>query len=265
MNALDLKSLAPTAGSRTLMVVSPHLDDAVISCGATIWTAVRQGWAVVVATVCTEAADDEGDGAAALFNGADGDVHRGMAERRREDRAALAGLGCTPVHLGYADDSFRPLRPEQRKDDYGRFVDPSRPLDVGLCQDIACALTLLMDAVSPTLVLAPLAVGDHIDHRRTAAAVGLVRIAGLRIGWFEDLPYALDSSEGSDSRRPRGASRLRIELTSESLSRKSRAIQTYSSQARFLHSGNHDAWFERLETHSEEIGGGEPSEVIWIL
>jgi LmbE family N-acetylglucosaminyl deacetylase len=36
---------------RTLLAISPHLDDAVFSVGATIAQASRQGWRTIIATV----------------------------------------------------------------------------------------------------------------------------------------------------------------------------------------------------------------------
>ena len=88
-----------------IVIVSPHLDDAVLSCGG--FMAVHPG--VTVITVFggnpeqypvpqrlwdTQSGFDPDD-----------DV---MEARRAEDRAALGVLDATPMHLGYVEHSYLP-------------------------------------------------------------------------------------------------------------------------------------------------------------
>ena len=66
-----------------IVVVSPHLDDAVLSCGGILALAARRRERSVVVTVFTEGADHE--------------------RRRAEDREALAIVGAEPLHLRLLD------------------------------------------------------------------------------------------------------------------------------------------------------------------
>jgi len=150
----------------TIVVVSPHLDDAALSVPAWLATTGR-GERVVVVT-----AFSEGD---ALY-----------PTRRAEDRAALAKLGVEALHLGLRDapqrrghaPSFRSLI--LAEDDEAEHAD-----DI---EAIHAALLAAITGLVPDTVLLPLGVGEHIDHRIIHAAHA--RLAE-RVGFYEDRPYAL--------------------------------------------------------------------------
>src|SRR5438093_1734972 len=76
------------------LYLSPHLDDAVLSCAGHILHERAQGRRVVVAT---------------LFGAGGGDeAGRKLYQARRdEDRRALALLGAECLHLGLVDAPFR--------------------------------------------------------------------------------------------------------------------------------------------------------------
>src|SRR5690606_5209303 len=91
----------------TILVVSPHLDDAVLSIGGSMWTWSRAGHRVLVATVFTADEPVEPPSAVAehlhrLWGGAGA-----MARRRAEDRAAAERLGIEVVHLELEDALHR--------------------------------------------------------------------------------------------------------------------------------------------------------------
>src|SRR5690348_1863487 len=87
------------ASAARRVYLSPHLDDAVLSCGGTIAAQAAAGEEIVVLT---------------LFNAASGDARGRWAERAEEDRRAAARLGFRAVHGGLPDAPFRETR-------YGRF------------------------------------------------------------------------------------------------------------------------------------------------
>jgi LmbE family N-acetylglucosaminyl deacetylase len=89
-------------------VLSPHLDDAALSLGATIAGAVAAGNRVTALTVF---ANDPADGGPA----SDWDrrcgfatAHEAAVGRRREDERACALLGATPVWMPFADREYTP-------------------------------------------------------------------------------------------------------------------------------------------------------------
>jgi len=100
--------------------LSPHLDDAVFSCGGAIAALTKAGERVVVVTVTAASPDLRRlpESARSLHSlwGIAGDA---VAARRKEDFAAAALLGFEPVHLDFLDAIYR-------TDSHGRFLYPTR-------------------------------------------------------------------------------------------------------------------------------------------
>ncbi|MDA8391968.1 MAG: PIG-L family deacetylase [Actinomycetota bacterium] len=90
-----------------VLAVSPHLDDAVLSAGATLAALVAAGRPVTVLTVFA------GDPGPALSPVAERHHARcglgvdAVERRRAEDRAALTRLGADPRHGALADAVYR--------------------------------------------------------------------------------------------------------------------------------------------------------------
>jgi LmbE family N-acetylglucosaminyl deacetylase len=82
-------------------VVSPHLDDAVFSCGMLL--ATHPG-----SVVCTVFAGEPPTRQVTSWDRACGfeDSHEAMLTRRREDQRALALCGARPVHLDFLDAQY---------------------------------------------------------------------------------------------------------------------------------------------------------------
>ena len=96
----------PALDRGRIVVVSPHMDDAVMSTGATIATAVRSGAKVEVLTVFGYAPDsntptDDWDNKSGFST--EGEACRA---RRVEDREACRILGATPRWLDYGSDGY---------------------------------------------------------------------------------------------------------------------------------------------------------------
>jgi LmbE family N-acetylglucosaminyl deacetylase len=136
-----------------IVVVSPHLDDAVLGCGQLL--AAHPGSVVVTVTARTPPAypDPPNDWDALGGFGPGDDV---MAARRAEDAAALGVLGATPVWLDHDQFAYR---------------DGLRPHDPA---DVAPSLEAALVAAAPTAVFVPFGLGNP-DHVMTHAAAMLVR------------------------------------------------------------------------------------------
>ena len=164
----------------TVVVLSPHFDDAVLSCGG--WLARHPG--TLVATVCSGrpgpgvAADPAWD-ALAGFDGAD----EAARSRRGEDLEALARLDAEQLLLGFLD------RPYQ--DRAGRAHE-----DPGVVGTFGEALTArigrLLDEHAPEWCLFPLGL-VHPDHvtTRLAAVAALGARGHVRGAAYLDLPYGV--------------------------------------------------------------------------
>jgi LmbE family N-acetylglucosaminyl deacetylase len=146
-------------------ILSPHLDDAVLSC----WRLLTAPGDVAVLNVCTGIPPD---GAAAgfwdLLTGGDDPSER-MRQRRAEDEAALRLAGRSAHQLGFVDFQYAGSQPA-----VGPLVESVRAiLEPG------------------ARVYAPLALGAHPDHLATrAAGIELGRF-GFEVAFYADLPHAV--------------------------------------------------------------------------
>ena len=183
-----------------LVVLSPHLDDAVLSCGALMIYAVEHV-PVTVATLFTEVGPPPYTLSARrhLRHVGVPDAESLYYQRKIEDRAVLESIGVTWVHAGLTEALYRRnarsgrrwvnLLPELAHiyPVYRWHIVSGRlaPADAGTLQD-ACAFIQRITCQGPALVLAPLAVGGHVDHLLTRTAAEL---SGARIGYYSDFPY----------------------------------------------------------------------------
>lgn len=209
------------------LIISPHLDDAVFSCGIGIRVLTRLGWSVVTATVFTAAPEGPVSSIARRFNSnGDGDVLSGLAARRAEDVAALTLLGSEVRHLGFYDGSLR-KRPDgswlcRTFDDILRTRPTAEPELRGA---ITQAILDQQRQTGASLIIAPGGVGAHVDHLLVHAAARDVGY-GIDIRYFEDLPYAIDHPPPKSQDFCR-ATRADFEIKIEALS--CYASQTHSS------------------------------------
>jgi LmbE family N-acetylglucosaminyl deacetylase len=183
-------------------VLSPHLDDAVFSCGALLGClAGRQR--IIVVSVFTAAAPPPWSWPArrALRALETTDAEELFGRRRAEDLEVLEELGVEAVHLGFADALFRRAAGDGRARGRGRGrgrpayrtfrFDAARgrvaSCDAGLAAEVGARSDQITRGRGAGVVLAPLAIGRHVDHLITRrAAAGL----GLRTIYYSDFPYS---------------------------------------------------------------------------
>jgi LmbE family N-acetylglucosaminyl deacetylase len=240
--------LSPTPGGlpatdERLVVLSPHFDDGVFSIGAAMHRHVRSGGRAVVVTVFggpPGMPDDAGSPLARGLHarwlaaaGVDADPPGDeadataaasiVARRRREDAAALAILGAEQVVLPFADCIYRRVSgggwrcPTEES-----LFAPDGPAEPDLERDLASALA---DIAPGSRVLAPLALGGHVDHVLVQRAAR--RLDG--VAYYEDVPYNLIPGSWS-GRRARGLAVQPWPIESEDLAAKAAACLEYASQ-----------------------------------
>jgi LmbE family N-acetylglucosaminyl deacetylase len=148
----------------TVVILSPHLDDAVLSC----WHVLTAPGEVEVITVFAGVP-------VALSGPAWWDRYTGAAdstervrERIEEDRAALALAGRTAVNLGFLDEQYR--------DD----------------EQALAPLAEQIEALLPprAWIYAPAAFANHADHALVRAVALQLRDAGFPVSLYADLPHA---------------------------------------------------------------------------
>jgi LmbE family N-acetylglucosaminyl deacetylase len=246
-----------------LIVLSPHLDDAVLSCGALMTHAVRRT-SVTVVSYFTEAGPAPYTLSARRYlrQVRARDAEALYRQRRAEDRAALEPLGIVCVHAGLTEALFRRCADRPSRLGLARLlpelahVYPSYRAHVTSGQLAAAdAGTLraardLIDRVAgsgPSLVLAPLGVGGHVDHVlvRTAA-----ESSGATVVYYSDFPYNQQDSVDPAFTRRNGLLEMTWPGRPEA---KAELIRAYESQMRSLFRGEAiplapEVFFFRSET-----------------
>lgn len=168
-----------------LIVLSPHLDDGIFSCAGRIAETVDAGGRAVVVTFLT-GEPDRSEVPPALHRFCD------YGARKEEDRRAAAVLGAEVRWLQFIERAFRPpyrsgLRALLRT---FRTPEPEALDQRGAMQEVIVDLLATYPAAQ---VLAPLAVGNHVDHTElfvAAVDVLLSQRAFDRLRFYEDA-YAL--------------------------------------------------------------------------
>lgn len=252
----------PAVASASRIVLSPHLDDAALSLGGSIarWSAA--GERILVVTVAAGSPSP-----LALMSSFAESLHRAwgvgstdvVALRRREDEAAMAILGAEAERLERLDAVYR--LPQRYDGDAALLGEPALEdrLGVELASDLAPIL-----AASPRAgILAPLAVGGHVDHRVVhRVAVALAR-RGREVRFYEDFPYAARPFAVEDRR---AAIALELEPVSvdiaATIERKVDAVLAYASQIDALFGGVEPARAAIVD-YARVTGSGGHAERIW--
>ena len=202
------------AGGR-LLVISPHLDDAVFSCEALLGFAQN----VHVLTIF-------GGDAPPGMSISDWDLQCGFSEgtnvmkmRRQEDARALGELGAIPIWGEELQEGYRLTPVEQDR--------------------VTALISTTIETLSPSHVLFPLGL-SHADHLTVASAcVSAVRAHRISNAFvYAERPYA-QRKIGIVGPRRRQIGKEGAELAPEALPRDARhgnrhAIQCYPSQLRGL-------------------------------
>ncbi|MGH3769919.1 MAG: PIG-L deacetylase family protein [Pseudonocardiaceae bacterium] len=241
---------------RRVLAVSPHLDDAALSAGATLADFAVHGADVEVCTVFAGTPGEPVSSVARAFHARCGLPANASAVTRRieEDRAAMDQLGARAHYCGFLDFIYR-RAPDGRPlcgHDQAMFDDLPLELD-GLLGEVSREVGRVVAALAPDLVLTCAAVGDHVDHRLTRAAV-LDAVTTVPILLWEDLPYAI----GRPSLAPPP---LAPTTSCEAWERKWRAVACYPTQIHMLWPTGTD-WAAELRTHAQARGDGHPVELM---
>lgn len=229
------------------IVVSPHLDDGILSCGGTVATLVSQGVRPVIVTIFAgDPFEDERSPYAAALERRWQLTARPVETRRSEDRDACGIVGAEPVHLAFVDAVYRRRRDGRwRSETRSDLFSGLQPDDVELVARVAAALGELCSEDSVTCLWAPTALGGHVDHLiARKAAEETCRVPHTRVRTrllrYEDMPYAtaIGDQDVAELARREGGRPYRAACTPESWDRKLRAIRAYTSQQPTLWPGD---------------------------
>jgi len=208
--------------------LSPHLDDAVYSCGGIIRELVAKRIPVEVWSVFTA---DPPEGSLSPFALS---LHARWKEkanpswiRREEDKHALEFLGCTFRHFYYPDCIYRrdaqTNEPIIKKDEdlfSDNYVVEKELMD-NLVRDLKLRLPFGAEIISP------LSMGGHIDHRVTRMAAEKL---GIPLWFYADYPYAAKDPTKVIAFLPENAEPEALDLTETGVEAWIKAIGCYPSQ-----------------------------------
>ncbi len=166
--------------------ISPHLDDAVLSCGGMIRSQVLQGDRVSIWTVCArENPYPQLSEFAQTLHDRWETGDETVAVRRKEDLAAAKVLGAEVIHLTYYDVIYRRL-PDGTpivNCDIELFLPPE-PAELDEARQV---LTPFLDSIPDgARVVGPLTMGGHRDHRLVRT---LLEERFPDLLYFADYPY----------------------------------------------------------------------------
>ena len=208
--------------------LSPHLDDAVLSCGGMIYAQVQAGERV---EICTLFAGDPPGRRLPPFAR---QLHQrwqtgpeAAAQRRAEDAAACAILGASYRHLPYPDCIYRTLpgsgQPLIRGED--DLFRSSLEREPQLRQQLTGWLAQNLPA--PARLVGPLAVGGHADHRLARAALEAL---DRPLCYYPDYPYTRQPGwEPNDWIEPHWTRRT-YALSPQAVQAWQQAVAAYASQ-----------------------------------
>jgi LmbE family N-acetylglucosaminyl deacetylase len=169
--------------------LSPHFDDAVLSCGGLIYEQSRQGDQVEIWTIF---AGDPPAGPLSEFARQNhalwgiSDDDQVVAIRRKEDQDAAAIVGAGLVHFDFPDCIYR-RSPKGAYLYTETVLAKPHPSDLRLLGRIAAALRTRMR--QKDALLCPLGLGGHVDHvlvRRAAETLPRPLL------YYADIPYVLN-------------------------------------------------------------------------
>jgi LmbE family N-acetylglucosaminyl deacetylase len=172
--------------------LSPHYDDAALSCGGAIYQETQAGEPVLVVTICAAAPPSDTLSAyARQLHRQWGNTADIVATRRAEDAQAMACLGAASHYLTLPDCIYRGQATDpvwfynSDADIFGAVHAADMPLATTIAQSISELTTIATGA----RFYAPLAVGHHVDHQLTHLAAWQLFNQGQQVVFYEDYPY----------------------------------------------------------------------------
>lgn len=211
-----------------IVYFSPHLDDAIFSCGGIISQQVNRGGQVEVWTFFT--ADpplDKLTAFARILHRRWGQTGSPYGLRRGEDETACNLLGVSHQHFGHLDCIYRYYdsgnSPLVRKtaDLFKPVCEPETKVEEQLWGEFQ------MNLHPDDQVILPLGAGGHIDHL-------LIRHLGTRLpnekNYYPDFPYSGKLKSISELELPANAVATRFDLSDDDIDRWQRAAGIYNSQ-----------------------------------
>lgn len=261
--------------------LSPHFDDAALSCGGAIARHGRVGEATVVVTLFGGKPDYRRLSPFARSIHARPDAGADPIDARlTEEHEALAILGAQSQTYPYLDCIYRQDASGKRwlYDSEEAIFGPVDTADDGLVDKLGRDLMALAATPDSCRIYAPLAIGNHVDHQIAHLSARRLHDAGYTTFFYEDYPYVVRDPANLEETLARWDERSQwqpeiIALDDTDLQRKAAAICAYRSQLGVLFSiGEHGelaaveaALLDFAEKVAQSQSHGRFAERLWRL
>jgi LmbE family N-acetylglucosaminyl deacetylase len=235
--------------------LAPHLDDVVLSCGGQIYMLREDGRSVLIVTLMAGDPPEQAMSEYALTLHDRWELQRDVvASRRAEDIKACRALGADYLHWEFPDCIYR-------TDGAAGVTLYNSNNDI--FGQVHAADQVLIDSVSSRLqglskagrFVAPLTVGNHVDHQITRLAAEAALPSNLI--YYEEFPYVLipGAVEAVTGNGDITWAATTITLTEAALQAKIGAIAAYESQLSSFFRSRED--LDNTVRHYSQTVGGE--------
>ncbi|MBN2045209.1 MAG: PIG-L family deacetylase [Anaerolineales bacterium] len=236
------------------IIVSPHFDDAALSCGGWIYDSLQRGEEMEVWTICAgHPADDDFSALAVEFHAnwalTAGEV---IETRRGEDRTAMQVLGVPYRHFSFADAIYRkhPRSGEHLYPDVESLFGGLHPGDQDIMQLVAVKIAESLPEGEVRLV-SPLTVGNHADHLLVRGAVEML---AAPVWYYPDYPYTRAYPHVAALLAPSGFSPHAFKISPRGLAIWQSSVAAYASQISSFWASEEDMR-QGLVSHMEAFNG----------
>lgn len=248
-----------------VVILSPHLDDAALSCGGLLHSLQGRVSTLVVSISSGSPRVLAADGSSkSLYRRG----HVSPRVRRLEDIAAMHSVNADFVHLSFADGIYRrsPLTGKLiYRNARERWVSP-RIEDMAHIEELYLVLRRICLDLGRILLLSPMGIGHHVDHQIAAQVAVRLAAAGATLLFYEDFPYVADTriGRGDPDGPDQALARLRLVATRHlslpvDVDAKMSLLRHYATQVPVLF-GDDDGM--RACVHGRQQGT-VPSEFYW--
>lgn len=233
--------------------LSPHLDDAALSCGGLIWDQVQAEQNVEVWNIF---AGFPPPGELSLY----AQVHHKIwgvtveevvPSRQLEDASAMAILGVQARNFDFPDAIYR-KHPKTGEPMYTSHEDLFGTLNHGDDVIIRRLVTLMADILrEESILVSPLTVGNHVDHQLVRVVAELLP---NQVWYYPEFPYTREYSAAIPELIPNGYQALITAVTDLGLNAWQESVAAYTSQISTFWSSTAEMR-DGIANHADQFGG----------
>lgn len=235
-----------------IIYLSPHFDDAALSCGGLIWEQVQSGNPVEMWTICAGAPPGNKLSPFAEELHQRWQVgHDAVNIRRREDKKSCQILGAKYRHFDIPDAIYR-IHPKTNEFLY--FTGETIMGDLARSeQPLLRRLTLQIAEHLPqdSILISPLSLGHHVDHQLTRKIAEMQKVA---IAYYADYPYVIENKSSLPTLLPHDCQPTISPISQGGLTAWQESIAAYESQISTFW-GNLDQMKDAICEYLSMVGG----------